>query len=112
MERRFRLLLQTHEEEAVTVRLAPLKLALLIAFAVLQIADVVTTQRVLAQGGWEANPLQLWSMSHFGDYWPVPKLILMAICMSFMFRWKPKHVAPFVVLMAVVVANNTLWAFG
>ena len=90
----------------------PIKLTLLIAFAALQIADIVTTKSVLAQGGWEANPLQLWSMAQFGDYWPVPKLIMMAICMIFMFRWNAKRVVPLVALMGVVVANNTFWAIG
>lgn len=87
--------------------------ALLVAgFFALQIADVVTTKRVLASGGWEGNPLALWAMASFGSYWPVPKLALMALCAMWMFRWTPRKLAPLVALMGVVVANNALWAFS
>ena len=34
----------------------------------------------------------------------------MAVCAVYMIRWK--HIAPFVVLMSVVVANNALWAYS
>ena len=87
------------------------KVILLAVFGALQIADVMTTQRVLAGGGWEANPLGVFAMSRLGTYWPVPKLALMAACLVLMFRWKPKHVAPLVGLMGVVVANNAFWAY-
>lgn len=93
------------------MRLSPYQVILLAAFGALQIADVVTTNRVLQNGGWEGNPLWNWAMSLFGSYWPIPKLILMAVCLAFMGRWKPRYVAPFVALMGVVVANNALWAF-
>lgn len=88
------------------------KVILLAVFGALQIADVMTTQRVLAGGGWEANPLGVLAMAHLGTYWPIPKLALMAACLVLMFRWKPSYVAPFVGLMGVVVANNALWAFS
>jgi hypothetical protein len=83
---------------------------LLAAFAAFQIADVVTTQRVLGAGGWEANPLGVWAMAHLGTGWWIAKLALMAVCAAVMIRWKAKHVAPFVALMGLVVANNVLWA--
>jgi hypothetical protein len=85
---------------------------LLSAFGVLQIADVITTQRVLEKGGWEGNPVQVLAMSLLGGYWPIPKLALMVACMACMVRWKPIHVAPFVALMGLVVANNALWAYS
>ena len=88
------------------------KAALLAAFGVLQIADVITTRRVLDNGGWEANPFWVWIMKVLGTYWPVPKLVLMAVCMTWMIRWKPRYVFPFVALMAIVVANNALWAYS
>ena len=66
----------------------------------------MTTKRVLANGGWEGNPIGVWAMTHLGAYWPV----LMAVCMTYMIRWNPKHVVPFVALMGLVVANNAVWA--
>jgi hypothetical protein len=85
---------------------------LLAVFAALQIADVITTKRVLDNGGWEANPFGVLAMSHLGPYWPIPKLALMAVCVFYMIRWKPKYVAPFVGLMGIVVANNAVWAYA
>jgi hypothetical protein len=85
---------------------------LLGAFGALQIADVLTTKRVLDNGGWEANPLAVSVMALLGSYWPIPKFALMAVCMAYMTRWKPRYVAPFVALMGLVVANNALWAFS
>jgi hypothetical protein len=88
------------------------KAALLVAFALLQIADVITTQRVLGNGGWEANPLGVFAMAHFGNYWPIPKLALMTLCAAVMLRWKSKSMIPFVALMGIVVANNAFWAYS
>jgi hypothetical protein len=88
------------------------KAILLAAFSALQIADVITTERVLDNGGWEANPFGVLAMALFGTYWPIPKLVLMTICMAFMIRWKPGYVAPLVALMGLVVANNALWAYS
>jgi hypothetical protein len=85
---------------------------LLSAFGVLQFADVITTNRVLDKGGWEGNPLQVLAMSMLGGYWPIPKLVLMIACMACMVWWRPIHVAPFVALMGLVVANNALWAYS
>ncbi len=93
-----------------TLRLS-LSSALLAAFGALQIADVVTTNRVLHNGGWEANPLGVWAMALLGNEWWILKLALMAVCAVVMTRWKPRHVAPLVALMGLVVANNALWAY-
>jgi hypothetical protein len=94
------------------LRLSLYKATLLAAFGALQIADVISTKQVLDNGGWEANPLGVLAMTALGTHWPVVKLALMAVCMACMIRWKPKHVAPFVALMALVVANNALWAYS
>ncbi len=94
------------------LRLSLYKATLLAAFGALQIADVTTTKRVLANGGWEGNPIVVWAMTHLGAYWPVAKLALMAVCMTYMIRWSPKYVVPFVVLMGLVVANNAVWAYA
>jgi hypothetical protein len=87
------------------------KAILLVAFAMLQVLDVVTTKQVLANGGWEANPLGVMAMAMFGSYWAIPKLALMALCAAVMVRWQPKHIVPLVALMALVVANNAIWAY-
>ena len=94
------------------LRLSLYKGTLLLAFSALQIADVITTKRVLDNGGWEANPLGVSAMALLGTYWPIPKLALMAVCVAWMIRWKPRYVAPFVGLMGLVVANNALWAYS
>ncbi|HKN31540.1 MAG TPA: DUF5658 family protein [Roseiarcus sp.] len=94
------------------LRLSLFKATLLVAFGALQIADVITTKRVLDNGGWEANPLGVLAMAFLGTYWPIPKLALMGVCLACMIRWKPRHVAPFVALMGLVVANNALWAYS
>ena len=93
-------------------RLPLYKTILLAAFGALQIADVITTKRVLDTGGWEGNPLEVLAMSLLGSYWPIPKLALMAACVACMVRWKPRYVAPFVALMGLVVANNALWTYA
>jgi hypothetical protein len=100
------------EEEHLMLRLSLYKAILLAAFGALQIADVITTKRVLDNGGWEANPLAVLAMALLGNYWPIPKLILMTICMAWMIRWKLRYVAPFVALMGLIVANNALWAYS
>jgi hypothetical protein len=81
---------------------------LLLAFVVLQLADVFTTRQVLAAGGWEANPVAAWAMTSFGPWWPVPKLALMLACVFVMTRWRTRYVAPAVALIAAVVLNNSM----
>lgn len=84
------------------------KRILLLAFVVLQVADVFTTRQVLAAGGWEANPVVSWTMTAFGPWWAVPKLALMLACVLVMTRWRTRYVAPAVALIAVVVLNNSM----
>ena len=82
-------------------------LALIAAFAALQVADVLTTIRVLHAGGWEANPLFAWLIACW-SWWPLAKLLPMAICAALMTRWPTRWIVPFVALMAVVVLNNAI----
>ena len=93
-------------------RVSIYKATLLLGFIALQIADVLTTKRVLDHGGWEGNPVVALVMAHLGNYWFLPKLVLMTACAVWMMRWKPKSVAPFVALMGIVVANNAMWGFA
>ena len=84
------------------------KIALISAFVALQVADVLTTQHVLAAGGFEANPLVAWAMDHCGAWWPLAKLAPMALVTMVMTRWRPRYIVPGVALMAAMVANNAL----
>jgi hypothetical protein len=89
-----------------------MRIAWLVLFGVLQVVDVLTTNRVLARGGSELNPLQELARTHLGSMWWVPKAVLMLACVFIMARWKPRYVMPLVALVAVVVSNNALWAFA
>jgi hypothetical protein len=84
------------------------KVALISAFIALQVADVLTTQHVLAFGGFEANPLGAWAMDHCGAWWPLAKLAPMALVAVVMTRWPPRYIVPAVALMAAVVASNAV----
>ena len=84
------------------------KIALISAFVALQVADVLTTQHVLAAGGFEANPLVAWTMAHCGVWWPLAKLAPMALVTVVMTRWRPRYIAPGVALMAAMVASNAV----
>ncbi len=42
--------------------------------ALLQIADVWTTNRVIANGGREDNPVLKWIMDRLGEHWWIAKL--------------------------------------
>lgn len=48
----------------------------LIAYALAQLADVVTTLRFLQRGGREANPVIAWLMDRLGRGWIVAKLAM------------------------------------
>ena len=89
-----------------------MRIAWLVLFGFLQVVDVLTTDRVLARGGWEGNPVQALAQAYLGSMWWAPKLVLMLACVLVMTRWKPRYVVPFVALMAVVVSNNVLWALA
>ena len=57
---------------------------LLLLFALLQVADVVTTNYALAVPGvWEANPLMALMQSRFGAAWWLPKVAAVGfICLA------------------------------
>ena len=56
---------------------AVMKPILLLIFMGLQILDVLSTNLVLANGGWEANPLGVWAIANMGVWWWLPKLAVM-----------------------------------
>lgn len=48
----------------------------LIAYIMANLADIVSTNKVLRRGGRELNPVMRWAMEKFGKFWVVPKLAL------------------------------------
>ena len=81
---------------------------LLLIFAGLQIADVVTTNYALAMPGvWEANPLMALLQDRLGSAWWLPKIAVVGfVCLATPFfrqRW------PMIILVAyyaVIVSIN------
>lgn len=87
-----------------------MKTLLIAAFLALNVADVYLTNRVLAGGGWEANPLMTFSQAHLGAWWWASKMILITTAVFFMSRWTVKWIAPWVAFMAIIVVNNAIWS--
>jgi hypothetical protein len=54
------------------------KLMLVATLALLQFADTISTRFVLLHGGTEGNPIAVYLMSRLGDYWWLPKILLIA----------------------------------
>ena len=82
--------------------------ALLIALAVLQVLDGLTTRRILAQGGRELNPVMRAGFAAIG-FWPT--IALKGIALVALGAWGAGHggaAAPglLVVLYCAVVAWN------
>ena len=80
---------------------------LYIAFIFLNLADVWTTNRVLAQGGREKMWLAGKFIDIFGELWPVPKMLLILVLSWVAFK-NNVHEAILIgcVLYIGVVANN------
>ncbi len=79
--------------------------------ALLQVADVVSTQAALsAPGVIEANPFMALAQAHLGGAWWVAKLVLLPAVI--IVARKPSAVPAAVVagVFAVVVVNNLLWS--
>jgi len=87
---------------------APAALVLGAVIVVLEMLDVLTTLRVMAAGGMEANPAIYVLMSWLGPAWWIPKVII-ASCIAGYFGTRPKvrwTGILVVVVGLVVVANN------
>lgn len=50
--------------------------ALFVVYILLHVGDVITTNRVLAAGGFESNFFLRWIMKHTGRFWWIPKILL------------------------------------
>ena len=67
-------------------------IVLLILFAVLQVLDVLLTNRVLSDGGKEVNPVMRWIMDHLGHYWWLSKLPIFLGLVFLTFITKQSHI--------------------
>jgi Domain of unknown function (DUF5658) len=52
------------------------KLMLVATLALLQFADVISTKFVLLHGGTEGNPIAIYLINRLGDYWWLPRVLL------------------------------------
>lgn len=80
----------------------------LIAYALAQLADVLTTLRALRQGGVEANPVVRWLMDALGHGWIVVKLALAGGIAAW--AWQAGEVGAIWIVAAVtgLIALNNL----
>lgn len=105
------------EDSAIARRPAgntPAALVLGAVIVVLEMLDVLTTIRVMAAGGMEANPAISILMTWLGPAWWVPKVIL-ASCIAGYFGTRPKvrwTGVLVVVVGLVVVLNNIVQLVG
>jgi hypothetical protein len=83
---------------------------LLLLFALLQVADVVTTNYALAVPGvWEANPLMALMQAQFGAAWWLPKIaVANYLCVAALYmRWRWPMVFAVSISGLAVVGNLT-----
>ena len=66
---------------------------MLVVLAVLQIADVWTTNRVIANGGREDNPALAWIMERLGGAWWLAKLAIAGAAVYILYRLGPQPIA-------------------
>ena len=78
--------------------------------AVLQIADIWTTQKIFSQGGYEKNPRMKWVIDHagFAGLTGVKAVVILAAgALTFVASWVMWWVLPIaILLMARIVWNN------
>jgi uncharacterized protein DUF5658 len=88
---------------------APAALVLGAVIVVLEMLDVLTTLRVIAAGGIEANPAIAALMAWLGPAWWVPKVVL-ASCIAGYFGTRPKvrWTGILVVIVGLVVVLNNI----
>ena len=84
------------------------KRILIVIFVLLQVADVFTTNSVLAAGGREENPFVAAAISSCGSLWWLPKLGVALACAIILVHGRARYVAAGVALMSVVVLINCI----
>lgn len=95
-----------------------LTLGLVTLLMVLQVLDVISTNRVLRLGGREFNPLVLWVMRRMGRAWWLPKLMVAALISSLALALADPQLDAVLAgiggVYALVVGHNffTAWLLG
>ena len=75
---------------------------LAVASTVLEGLDVLSTYRMLARGGHEANPIVAWFMQVLGDAWPLCKLPEVAVIFM-LWALAPRPIA--VICLGLMIAG-------
>ena len=84
------------------------KAILLTLVAILQLADIATTNTILAMPtGGEGNPVMAYAQHALGSAWPIPKLLLMVGVIAIVAHARTARPAAVLLAMyALTVANN------
>lgn len=82
------------------------------ALALLQVGDVLSTNRAKAMGSFEVNPLMRWAQATLGAYWWLPKVgvivVLAALIAAHRGRFPTRLATAICIFYVIVVANNIL----
>ena len=79
------------------------KLLLSFLAIALMVADIYLTNKILAKGGRELNPLMRWCMDKLGENWMMPKVIF-TLCVLAVFFTFPSPTP----LIAICVAQGAI----
>ena len=91
----------------------PIKRILVFTVLVLGCADLLTTNKILELGFYEANPIMQAAQTWFGSWWAIPKLGATFIVMALI--WHSKNVYNIALVAAFLstpVINNLLLIAG
>lgn len=72
----------------------------------LMVADIYLTNKILAKGGRELNPLMKWCMDKLGESWMMPKVIF-TLCVLAVFFTFPSPIP--LVAICIVQAGIVIW---
>jgi len=70
------------------------------------VADIYLTNKILAKGGRELNPLMKWCMDKLGESWMMPKVIVTLGVLAVLFTF-PSSVP--LIAICVVQGGIVLW---
>ncbi len=80
-------------------------LIVLVLFILAQLADIYTTERALANGGFEENPIIRWAMENFGRGWIILKLALGAASAAILIYFN----SPIGLLIGAAITGAIAW---
>ena len=75
----------------------------------LQIADILSTEKILLAGGLETNPLVSKLILVFGSAWWIPKLVLASFIAGYFGTRKSRPATIIAILFCVLVAAHNLF---